>query len=38
MPLGVQIIAAPGREDLVLRVSATLEKAGIASAPVAEVA
>ncbi len=35
MPIGVQIIAAPWREDLVLRVAAALEGAGIARAPVA---
>ncbi len=30
LPLGVQVIAAQGREDLALRVAATLEKQGIA--------
>jgi AtzE family amidohydrolase len=35
LPLGVQIIAAPYREDLVLRVASELEKNGIVSAPVA---
>ena len=35
MPVGVQIIAAPWREDLVLRVAAALEAAGVVSAPVA---
>ena len=36
MPIGVQIIAAPWREDLALRVSAALERAGVvASWPVA---
>jgi aspartyl-tRNA(Asn)/glutamyl-tRNA(Gln) amidotransferase subunit A len=35
LPLGVQIIAAPYREDLVLRVASELEKNGIISAPVA---
>jgi len=35
MPIGVQVIGAPWREDLVLRVAAFLEKAGIAEAPVA---
>ena len=35
MPVGVQIIAAPWREDLVLRVAAQLEAAGIVSAPIA---
>lgn len=38
LPLGLQIIAAPGREDLVLRVAAALESAGIAAAKVPEVA
>ena len=35
LPIGVQIIAAPWREDLVLRVAYALEKAGIVAAPVA---
>lgn len=35
LPLGVQIIAAPWREDLVLRVAAELEARGVARAPVA---
>ena len=35
MPIGVQIVAAPWREDLALRVAATLESLGMASAPVA---
>jgi aspartyl-tRNA(Asn)/glutamyl-tRNA(Gln) amidotransferase subunit A len=35
LPLGVQIIAAPWREDRVLRVARALEQAGIARAPVA---
>jgi 1-carboxybiuret hydrolase len=35
LPIGVQIIAAPWREDLVLRVAHALEKAGIVHAPVA---
>ncbi len=35
MPIGVQIVAAPWREDLVLRVAHHLETAGIVSAPVA---
>jgi 1-carboxybiuret hydrolase len=38
LPIGVQIIAAPWREDLVLRVAAALERAGIAAAPVAQLA
>jgi 1-carboxybiuret hydrolase len=32
MPIGVQIIAAPWREDLALRVAAELEKNGVAVA------
>jgi amidase/aspartyl-tRNA(Asn)/glutamyl-tRNA(Gln) amidotransferase subunit A len=35
MPIGVQLIAAPWREDLVLRVAAHLEQLGLCSAPVA---
>ena len=35
MPIGVQVIAAPWREDLALRVAWELERAGVASAPVA---
>ncbi|UFN47946.1 AtzE family amidohydrolase [Roseomonas sp. OT10] len=35
LPLGVQVIAAPWREDLALRVARTLEAAGVATAPVA---
>jgi aspartyl-tRNA(Asn)/glutamyl-tRNA(Gln) amidotransferase subunit A len=35
LPFGVQVIAAPGREDLALRVAHHLEQAGIARAPVA---
>ena len=35
LPLGVQVIAAPWREDLVLRVARALEKAGVATAPAA---
>ncbi|MEN6543868.1 AtzE family amidohydrolase [Parvibaculum sp.] len=37
LPLGVQIIAAPWREDLALRVAAELQRMGIATAPVASV-
>ena len=36
LPVAVQVIAAPWREDLVLRVAAALEAAGVARAPVAE--
>ena len=32
--IGVQVIAAPGREDLALRVAAELELSGICAAPV----
>jgi len=35
LPIGVQLIAAPWREDLVLDMAAALEAAGIVSAPVA---
>jgi aspartyl-tRNA(Asn)/glutamyl-tRNA(Gln) amidotransferase subunit A len=33
MPIGVQIIAAPWREDIALRVAYTLERSGVVSAP-----
>ena len=35
LPIGVQVIAPPWREDLVLRVAHALEKSGVARAPVA---
>ena len=35
LPIGVQVIGAPWREDLVLRVAQDLERKGIARAPVA---
>ncbi|HSC62657.1 MAG TPA: AtzE family amidohydrolase [Caldimonas sp.] len=35
MPIGVQIVAAPWREDVVLRVAHHLQQAGVADAPVA---
>ena len=35
LPIGVQIVAAPWREDLALRVAAALEEAGVVRAPVA---
>jgi aspartyl-tRNA(Asn)/glutamyl-tRNA(Gln) amidotransferase subunit A len=35
LPVGVQIIAAPWREDLALRVAHALERDGVAAAPVA---
>ena len=36
LPIGVQVIAAPWREDLALRVAHALETAGIVSAPIAK--
>jgi AtzE family amidohydrolase len=36
MPIGVQIIAAPWREDVALAAALRIERAGLASAPVAE--
>ena len=33
MPIGVQIIAAPWREDIALRVAYALEQMGVANAP-----
>ena len=38
LPMGVQVIGPPWREDLVLRVAAALEIAGVARAPVAALA
>jgi 1-carboxybiuret hydrolase len=38
LPIGVQLIGPPWREDLVLRVAHNLEKRGIVAAPVAHVA
>jgi len=38
LPIGVQVIAAPWREDLALRVARRLEADGIATAPVASMA
>jgi amidase/aspartyl-tRNA(Asn)/glutamyl-tRNA(Gln) amidotransferase subunit A len=38
LPIGVQVIAAPWREDLVLRVASALESAGMVHAPVAPLA
>ena len=35
LPIGVQLIAAPWREDLVLRAAAVLEAAGVCRAPLA---
>ena len=34
LPIGVQIIAAPWREDVALRIAHALEQMGIAAAPV----
>jgi amidase/aspartyl-tRNA(Asn)/glutamyl-tRNA(Gln) amidotransferase subunit A len=34
LPIGVQVIAAPWREDLVLRVAHELQRLGVAAAPV----
>ncbi len=34
LPIGVQIIAAPWREDLALRAARALEREGIVSAPI----
>ena len=36
LPIGVQVIAAPWREDLVLRVAHELQRLGVATAPVAK--
>jgi AtzE family amidohydrolase len=36
LPIGVQIIAAPWREDLALRVARALEREGVVSAPIGE--
>ena len=38
LPIGVQVIAPPWREDLALRVARRLERDGVASAPVARFA
>jgi Asp-tRNA(Asn)/Glu-tRNA(Gln) amidotransferase A subunit family amidase len=35
LPIGVQLIAAPWREDVLFRAAAALEEAGICAAPVA---
>lgn len=35
LPIGVQLIGAPWREDLVLRAAAALEAAGVVQSPVA---
>ena len=35
LPIGVQVIAPPWREDLALRVARALERDGVVSAPVA---
>lgn len=36
LPLGVQVIVAPWREDVALRVARHLERSGVASAPIAK--
>ncbi len=36
LPIGVQVIAPPWREDLALRVAHALETAGVCRAPVAD--
>ena len=36
LPIGVQVIAPPWREDLALRVAHALEAAGVCVAPVAD--
>jgi 1-carboxybiuret hydrolase len=36
LPIGVQIIAAPWREDLTLRAASELERNGVVRAPVAK--
>jgi Asp-tRNA(Asn)/Glu-tRNA(Gln) amidotransferase A subunit family amidase len=33
LPIGVQIVAPPWREDIVLRIAYALEREGIAAAP-----
>ncbi len=33
LPIGVQLIAAPWREDLVFRVAAALERSGVCACP-----
>jgi aspartyl-tRNA(Asn)/glutamyl-tRNA(Gln) amidotransferase subunit A len=38
LPIGVQIIGPPWREDLVLRVARALEREGVVSAPIGEAA
>ncbi|QGY05252.1 AtzE family amidohydrolase [Methylobacterium mesophilicum SR1.6/6] len=38
LPLGVQVIAAPWREEIALRVARHLERTGVCAAPVAELA
>jgi Asp-tRNA(Asn)/Glu-tRNA(Gln) amidotransferase A subunit family amidase len=35
LPIGVQLIAAPWREDVLIRTAAALEATGICAAPVA---
>ena len=33
LPIGVQLIAAPGREDILFRVAAALERSGVVRSP-----
>jgi aspartyl-tRNA(Asn)/glutamyl-tRNA(Gln) amidotransferase subunit A len=35
LPIGIQLVAAPWNDAVVLRVAAALEAAGVAAAPVA---
>ena len=37
LPIGVQIIAPPWREDLALRVARALEREGVVAAPIGRV-
>jgi Asp-tRNA(Asn)/Glu-tRNA(Gln) amidotransferase A subunit family amidase len=37
LPLGVQLIAAPYQEALILRVAKVLEERGVVAAPIAEI-
>jgi Asp-tRNA(Asn)/Glu-tRNA(Gln) amidotransferase A subunit family amidase len=36
LPIGVQLVAAPWREDLAIQAASRLQRAGLAVAPVAE--
>jgi Asp-tRNA(Asn)/Glu-tRNA(Gln) amidotransferase A subunit family amidase len=37
LPIGVQLIAAPWREDVLFRAAASLERSGVCAAPIAPV-